>query len=89
MGYISNGVANILEPAKKIYKKNNMDQMPGEKMNLWDLVSAFVEKDIATRFLASGFFHDPNVIFRDLGEDDSWKNLKQKFRDTVPLNDFV
>ncbi len=27
----------------------------------------------------------PNVVFRGLGEDDSWKNLKQKSRDTVSL----
>ncbi len=25
-------------------------------------------------------------IFRDLGVDDSWKNLKQKSRDTVPFS---
>ncbi len=29
--------------------------------------------------------NDPNIIFRGLGEVDSWKNLKQKSRDTVPL----
>ncbi len=29
--------------------------------------------------------NDPNVIFRGLGVGDSWKNLKQKIRDTVPL----
>ncbi len=28
----------------------------------------------------------PNVIFRDLGEYDSWKNWSKKSRDTVSLN---
>ncbi len=35
--------------------------------------------------LTCEYLHDPNVIFRGLGEGDSWKNLKQKSCDTVPL----
>ncbi len=32
------------------------------------------------------FLNDPNAIFRGLVGDDSWKSLKQKTRDTVPLS---
>ncbi len=32
------------------------------------------------------FRNVPSFIIRGLGEDDLWKNLKQKSRDTVPLN---
>jgi hypothetical protein len=30
-------------------------------------------------------WNDPTVMIRGLGEDDLWKNLKQKSPDTVPL----
>ncbi len=38
------------------------------------------------QWIFENIWNDPNAIIRGLGENDSQKNQKQKYRDAIPLN---